>query len=171
MEALAAILSRRSIRKHTAQSVDDGIIEKLLRAGCAAPSAHNEQPWHFIIIKNRAILDEIPRIHPYAQMLKQAPVALAVCADHKLEKDTEADYWVQDCSAATQNILLAAHALGLGACWLGIHPRMKRKEAISKLLNLPEHVSPFCLIALGYPAEKKEPDDRYHPERIHQNQW
>jgi len=171
MEALTAILSRRSIRKFTAESIGDETIEHLLRAGCAAPSAHNEQPWHFIVIRDRVILDEIPRIHPYAQMLKQAPVALAVCADHKLEKDKAADYWVQDCAAATQNILLAAHALGLGACWLGIHPRMKRKEAISKLLNLPEHVSPFCLIALGYPAEKKEPSDRFNSERMHQNQW
>ena len=84
MEAIKAIFSRRSIRKFTAESIGDETIEHLLRAGCAAPSAHNEQPWHFIIIKNRAILDEIPRIHPYAQMLKQTPVALAVCADHKL---------------------------------------------------------------------------------------
>ena len=168
---MGAILSRRSIRKYTAQPVDDEIIEKLLRAAFAAPSAHNEQPWHFVVIRDRTMLDEIPNIHPYAKMLKEAPAALAVCADHKLEKDAEAGYWVQDCAAATQNILLAAHGLGLGACWLGIHPRMQRKDAISKLLNLPENVSPFCLIALGYPAEQKEPSERFQPERMHQNQW
>ena len=171
MEAYEAILSRRSIRKYQDRPIEDEVIEKLIRAGMAAPSAHNEQPWHFVVIKDRTILDEIPKFHPYAKMLSEAPVALAICADHELEKDPTAGYWIQDCSAATQNILLAAHALGLGACWLGIQPREKRKIALAKLLRLPESVEAFCVIALGYPAEEKAPSDRSHWDRIHQDQW
>jgi len=171
MEAYEAILSRRSVRKYQDRPIEDEVTEKLIRAGAAAPSAHNEQPWHFVVIKDRTILDEIPKFHPYAKMLSEAPVALAICADHELEKDPTAGYWIQDCSAATQNILLAAHALGLGACWLGIHPREKRKEALRKLLHLPESVEAFSVIALGYPAQDKKPGARFTPDRIHTNQW
>ena len=171
MNALEAILSRRSIRKYTDQTITDDLIEQLLKTAMVAPSAHNEQPWHFIIIKERRLLDEISEIHPYAKMLREAPLALAVCANHNLEKDQEADYWVLDCAAATENILIAANALGLGACWLGIHPRVPRKAALAKILKLPEHVSTFGLIALGHPAEKKSPADRYQTERIHHDHW
>jgi nitroreductase len=171
MEAYEAILSRRSIRKYQNRPIEDELIERLIRAGMSAPSAHNEQPWHFVVIKDRAILDEIPKFHPYAKMLSEAPVAISVCADHALEKDPTAGYWIQDCSAATQNILLAAHALGLGACWLGIHPREKRKTELRKLLHLPESVEAFSVIALGYPAEDKKPSASFTPDRIHQNQW
>ena len=171
MEAYEAILSRRSIRKFQDKSIEDEVIEKLIRAGVAAPSAHNEQPWHFVVIKDRAILDEIPKFHPYAKMLVEAPAAIAVCVDHNLEKDPTAGYWIQDCSATAQNILLAAHALGMGACWLGIHPREKRKSALGKLLRLPESVEALSVIALGYPAEDKKPSERFAPGRVHQNQW
>jgi nitroreductase len=171
MEAYEAILSRRSIRKFQDKQIEDELIERLIRVGMAAPSAHNEQPWHFVVIREREIIDAIPKFHPYAKMLAEAPAAIAVCVDHNLEKDPTAGYWIQDCSAAAQNILLAAHALGLGACWLGIHPREKRKEALRKLLHLPEPVEAFCVIALGYPAEAKTPSERYNPDRIHNDQW
>ena len=171
MDAMEAIFSRRSIRKYTEQPIGDEVIEQLIKAGMAAPSAHNEQPWHFIVIRDRSLLDEIPNIHPYAQMLKEAPAAVAVCADPALEKNKGLGYWILDCSAATENILLAAHALGLGACWLGFHPRPERKEALRKLLKLPEHIEPFCVIALGYPAEQKGAADRYKQGRIHNDGW
>ncbi|MBA7622516.1 NADH dehydrogenase [subsurface metagenome] len=169
MEAMDAILSRRSIRRYTAESVPEKVIQELLEAAMSAPSANNEQPWHFIIINDRRILDEIPKYHPYSYMLKEAPLAIAVCGDLKLE--TMEGYWVQDCSAATENILIAAQAKGLGAVWLGIYPREERAAAIQKLLGLPEHIIPLCLISIGYPAEKKTRANRYDLSRTHHNQW
>lgn len=171
MDALQAILTRRSIRRFTAQTIDDAILNQILEAAMAAPSANNEQPWHFIVIDDRALLDAITTFHPYSRMLKQSPVAIAVAADRNVLADPTVDYWIQDCSAATENLLLAAHALGLGACWLGIHPRPKRIAALAKLLNLPHHIEPFSVIALGYPAEEKSPPDYFNPDRIHKNHW
>ena len=171
MNGYEVVLSRRSVRRYKDEKVSEELMEKLLRAGMCAPSAHNEQPWHFIVISDRGILDEIPKIHPYAKMLNEASIAICVCADHNLEKDPSADYWVQDCSASTENILIAAHSLGLGACWLGVHPRAERKQAIGKLLKLPDNIMAFSIIAIGYPAEEKEPAQRFKPERIHNNCW
>ena len=171
MEAMEAILGRRSVRRYTGQAVGEEVIEQLLRAGMAAPSANNEQPWHFVVIRERGILDEAPNFHPYAQMLKQAPVAVCVCGDLSLEKKPGLGYWILDCAAATENILLAGHALGLGCCWLGIHPRAERKEGLRGLLDLPKSIEPFSLIALGYPAEQKGASDRYRTERVHWDKW
>jgi len=171
MDAIKAIITRRSIRKYTDKPISDNDLEQLLRAGMAAPSARNEQTWHFVIINNRKILTEITKAHPYAQMLTAAPIGICVCADLNLEKPPVVGYWIQNSAAAAENILLAANALGLGACWLGIHPRLERKKALTKLLHLPEDIEPFCVIALGHPAEKKEPADRYKTERIHYNHW
>lgn len=169
MDAMDAILTRRSIRRYTPQEISDEIIQKLLKAAMNAPSAGNHQPWHFIVIRSREILNEITTFHQYAQMLKQAPLAIAVCGD--LEKQLHDGYWLQDCSAAAQNILLAAHALGLGAVWLGVHPRDNRVQGVQSLLKLPERILPLCLIAIGYPDEKKPPDDRFLPERVHYDKW
>ncbi|UCG55542.1 MAG: nitroreductase family protein [Dehalococcoidia bacterium] len=169
MEAYEAIISRRSIRKYIKKTLPSFYLEKLLTAAMAAPSAGNQQPWHFIVISDRSILDEIPNFHPHSQMLYEAPLAILVCADTQLE--THLGCWVEDCSAATQNILLAAHALGLGAVWLGIYLREERTEAIRKMLKLPESVMPLSLIAVGFPAEKKPPASRYNENRIHYNEW
>lgn len=166
---MEAILSRRSIRRYTAEPVPEEVIQELLAAAMSAPSASNEQPWHFVIIDDRRILDQIPKYHPYSSMLKQAPLAIAVCGD--LELEIFKGYWVQDCSAATENILIAAQAKGLGAVWLGVYPREERVKATQKLLGLPEHVIPLCLISIGYPAETKPPSNRYSASRIHHNQW
>ena len=171
MDALEAIFTRRSVRRYTAQDISTEQIETLIQVGLCAPSAHNEQPWHFIVIRDRTILDEIPNIHPYSQMLKQAPAAICVCADETLEKDSGSGYWVQDCAAATENILIAANALGLGACWLGVHPRLPRIEAIKTLLRLPDSITPFCLIALGYPDQAGQTAHRERPQRVHHNHW
>lgn len=169
MDAIEAILSRRSIRRYTPQPVPDGVVRQLLEAGMSAPSAGNEQPWQFVVITDRRILDEIPRFHPYAEMLKEASVALLVCGDQRLEKYKE--HWVMDCSAATQNILLAAHAKGLGAVWVGVYPTKDRVLRIQKLLGLPGHVIPLCLIPLGHPAEQVPQPDRYDSARVHYNGW
>lgn len=169
MEAMEAILSRRSIRRYEAGKVPEELIQKMLAAAMSAPSASNEQPWHFIVIDDRRILDEIPGYHPFAGMLREASLAIAVCGDLALQKYE--GYWIQDCSAASQNILLAAHALGLGAVWLGVHPREDRVEATRKLLSIPENVRPLCLIAVGYPAEQKPPSNRYDVSRLHRNRW
>jgi nitroreductase len=169
MDAMDAILSRRSIRKYTKQPVSDETIKELLEAAMSAPSAGNEQPWHFVVINEREILDEIPKFHPYSRMLGHAPVAILVCGDKQLEKYE--GYWVQDCSAATQNILLAVQAKGLGAVWLGVYPIEDRVVGLRRLLNIPEHVTPFSLISIGYPAEQKPRSDRYDASRAHHNRW
>lgn len=169
MEALEAILTRRSIRKYTDEQVADEMITKLLEAGMAAPSAGNQQAWHFVVIKNRQILNEIPNVHPYSQMLKQASVAILVCGN--VEDERHKGYWVQDCSAATQNILLAAHGLGLGAVWLGVYPRKDRVDGISDLLNMPKHIVPLSLISIGYPAEEKPKSNRYDENKITHDVW
>ncbi|MDA3954963.1 MAG: nitroreductase family protein [Bacteroidales bacterium] len=169
MEIIKGILTRRSIRKYTDKQISEEQIETLLKAGMYAPSASNQQPWHFIVIKDREILNKIAEVHPYAKMLTQAPLAILVCGDQNLELSK--DYWVVDCSAATQNILLAAHDLGLGAVWLGVHPRIERKADIRKIFELPNHIQPMSLISIGYPDEEKEMPERFKPERIHYNEW
>ena len=171
MDAFDAIITRRSIRSYTDTDISDELMQKLLQAALAAPSANNEQPWHFIVIRDRATLDYIPQIHPHSKMLLQAPAALAVCADLNLEKNPGCGHWIQDCAAATQNILIAAHALGLGACWIGIDPKAQHKEAIKTRLKLPDNIEPFCIIALGHPNETKKTSRPQKPDRIHQNQW
>ena len=169
MDAIEAILTRRSIRKYTKKPIPYKHLQDLLKAAVSAPSADNQQPWHFIIIDDREILNEIPEFHPNAEMLKEADKAILVCADTHLEKHK--GYFPLDCSAATENILLAAHALGLGACWLGIYPREERIIGMKKLLHIPDHVVPFSLISLGYPAENKPREDRYDSSRVHHNKW
>lgn len=169
VDAIEAILSRRSIRRYTPEPVPADVVRKILEAGMSAPSAGNEQPWHFVVITARRILDEIPRFHPYAEMLKEAPVAILVCGDRRLERYR--DHWIQDCSAATQNLLLAAHALGLGAVWVGIYPAEDRVIRIRTLVSLPSSVVPLCLVPLGYPAERVPRGDRYDPSRVHSDGW
>lgn len=169
MEALDSILNRRSIRQYTDQPIKETDIEMLLKAAMAAPSAGNQQPWHFVVIKDPEVKKRILEFHPYAQMLLQAPLAIAICADLALERFT--GYWVQDCAAATQNILVAAHGLGLGAVWLGMHPQKERMEGLKELLHLPDQVKPLAVVALGHPAEEKERANRYQKDRIHFNQW
>jgi len=168
MEAIEAILSRRSIRRYTSQKVSDQLIKELLEAAMSAPSANNEQPWHFIIIDDRNILGEIPKFHPYSGMLKEAPVAILVCVDLDVGKE---GFLAQDGSAATENILIAAHAKGLGAVWLGIYPLKERITGIRKLLNIPDRILPLSLISIGYPAERIPMENRYQPSRVHTNRW
>lgn len=169
MDAMEAILSRRSIRRYTKDPVPDEIIRELLEAAMSAPSAGNEQPWHFVVIKDRKILDEIPKFHPYSAMLREAPLAILICGDESLQKYK--GYWVQDCSAATENLLIAVHAKGLGGVWLGVYPVEERIIGLRKLLGIPDNVIPFSLVSIGYPAEQKPRANRYDQSRVHYDKW
>ena len=169
MELIEGIFTRRSVRKYKKGQITQDQIDTILKAGMYAPSARNQQPWHFMVINKREIIDKIRQVHPYAEMLKEAQLAILVCGDKNLELSK--DYWVIDCSAATQNILLAAHGLGLGAVWLGLHPREERKDAIREIFNLPNHVEPLSMISVGIPDEQKSDPNRFKPERIHYNSW
>lgn len=169
MNTLDAIFTRRSVRDFKPDPVSQEDLLDLLKAGMQAPSAKNEQPWHFIVIDDPALLHEIPEFHPYSKMLMDAPLAILVCSDRKLE--TKRASWLQDCSAATQNILLAAHAKGLGAVWLGIFPDADRVNGMQGLLSMPKDIRPVSLVAVGHPASVPPPADRYKEERVHHNQW
>jgi nitroreductase len=169
MDVTKAILSRRSIRKYTEEPVSGDDIEALLTAAMHAPSAVNEQPWHFVIIQDRKTLEAISRLSPTAPMVKYAPLAIAVCADRNLEKFP--GLWVLDCSAATENILLAATARGLGAVWTAVYPFDDRVDGIKKLLKMPDDVVPLCIIPVGRPAETPAPVNRFNPSRIHHDTW
>ena len=169
METLKAILTRRSIRKYSEKNIPEEYYEILLRAAMHAPTARNRQPWHFIIINDRGILNELAEISPSWKMLETAASAIVVCGDLDLE-DSES-FIIQDCSAATQNILLAAHECGLGSVWLGVHPREDRFLPLKQILQIPDHVVPVSMISLGTPGEDKEHPDRYNIERIHLDRW
>lgn len=166
---MKAIMERRSIRKYTDQNIPWNDIETLLKAAMSAPSSGNQQPWHFIVIDDRATMVEIAEIDPYAQMLRKAPCAIAVCGDLHLE--VHKGFWVQDCSAATENILIAAQDMGLGSCWIGIHSRSARVIEIQRVLKCPANIVPFSIVSLGYPGEEKPIADRYKKDRIHINTW
>jgi nitroreductase len=169
-DVLAFIQKRRSIRQYQkGAEVSDAQVETLLRAAMSAPSAGNQQPWHFIVVRDRTKLDAIMQIHPYTGMLKTASLAIVVCGD--LSNPNYSRYWAQDCAAATENLLLAAANTGLGACWCGIHSRPEREEGFRKLFALPEGVAPFAVIAVGVPAEQKAPADYYAAARIHHETW
>jgi nitroreductase len=169
METLEAIRTRRSIRKYLDKSLPKDILQQVLEAAMYAPSACNAQPWQFLVIENRKLLREVPNIHPYAAMAAQAPLAILVCGDTSLEKVP--GYWVIDCAAAVQNLLLAAHALGLGAVWTGVYPQQQRVEGFRRLLGLPKNVIPHSLVPLGYPAEQPLHEERYRTDRIHHDTW
>jgi nitroreductase len=169
MEAMDNIFNRRSIRQYTSEHVPDETIELLLKAGMYAPSAVNKQPWEFIVFRNRETMQRIIAVHPNASMLLRASAAILVCWDEQRQHDT--GYGPVDCAAATQNILLAAHSMGLGAVWVGIYPRQQRMEAVGQIFSLPYHIHGFSIIALGFPAEKKSHPNRFDKLKIHLEKW
>ncbi|MBM4328029.1 MAG: nitroreductase family protein [Deltaproteobacteria bacterium] len=168
MDAFEAILTRRSIRKYTSDPVSDETVTELLKAAMSAPTAGNE-PWHFVVIRDRATLNAVTTVHPHADMLKQAQVAISVCGDPTVE--ILKGRWILDCAAATENILIAANALGLGACWVGIYPEENRMRKLRELVRIPDHVVPLCMVSLGWPNRKKAPSARFREERIHVERW
>lgn len=164
-----SVMSRRSIRKYTDKKISDETVRELLKAAMAAPSAGNQQPWEFIVLRDKEVMSKIIEVHKYASMLKEAEVAIVVCGDEAKEKFK--GYWVQDCSAATENILIEAQELGLGGVWLGVYPMEDRVKALKEILNIPSSVTPLSIVSLGYPAESKDPADRYDETRIHFDRW
>jgi nitroreductase len=163
------VLSRRSVRAYTGAPVTEAQLERLLRAAMAAPSAGNQQPWQFVVVRERETLTAVTTFHPYAGMLPEAPLAIVVCGDTRLEKWPQ--FWEQDCSAATQNLLVEAEILGLGAVWLGVHPLPERVEGMRALLGLPDEVVPLAIVAVGHPARRKAPADRFDAARVHDERW
>ena len=169
METITAIETRRSIRKFETKPVENEKINMLMRAAMFAPSARNTQSWHFIIITEKEIHKQIMQVHPYAKMLEKAPLAILVCGDKNLEANES--YLAINCSAATQNILLAAQDLNLGSVWLGVYPREERMKGLITIFNLPENILPISLISLGYSNEKLVKPERFLQERIRYNKW
>ena len=172
MDAIKCIMTRRSVRKYSDKKVSDSTVTKLLECAMQAPSAVNEQPWEFIVVKDKELLKKIPSLSFYAGMAPSAQLAIIICMNKKKETLFAKDYSIQDCSAATENLLLAAHALGLGAVWTGIKPdEIKKVEGIQNLFNIPSYVIPLCIIPIGYPAEKSKPAKRFKKERVHKDLW
>ena len=169
MNTLEAIRTRRSVRSFAADPVPKEAIEEILRAAMSAPSAGNEQPWQFLVIDDRKKLDSITTANPNAKMCKEAQAAILVCGDTTKEKYP--GFWVQDCAAATQNILLAAHAQGLGSVWTGVYPIMERVQGFKELMALPGNIVPFSLVMLGYPSRVPAQVDRFQRDRVHNNSW
>lgn len=170
--AIETIMTRTSIRSFTDKAVSSDTIEMLLRAGMAAPTAINRQPWHFVVVNDRAKLNELGGTGRQSQMWQESALAIVVCGD--MDKTMEGPgqtFWVQDCSAATENILLAAHALGLGAVWTACYPIEERMGNVSQMLNLPETIVPLCVIVMGYPNEQPAPKDKWKPENVSYNSF
>lgn len=169
MEIQEALLNRRSIRNYKGQKISKADIDQILKAAMYAPSAMNLQPWQFIVIDDKEILtNTIKSIH-YAEMLNQSAAAILVCGDADIEKN---ESWIlQNCSASIQNILLAAHGLGIGSCWIAIHGMDDVYKKIKTQFNLPENIVPVSLISLGYPDEEVKAEERFKEDKIHLNKW
>jgi nitroreductase len=170
-EKLRFILERRSIRVYSPGEIDEAAVQKLLATAMAAPSAAGKNPWHFVVVRNKQTLARIAMTLPYGQMLATAALGIVVCGDLEVAHDNQLSYLLQDCSAAIENLLLCAHILGLGGCWLGVHPREERIKSIKEILSLPAYVIPVACISLGYPGESKEPHATYNPNCVHAETW
>lgn len=170
-EALSVIFNRKSVRNYTGEPISRDIIDTIIRAGMAAPSAMNKQPWVFIVVDNKEKLLFLSDSLNNSRMLRKAAVAIIVCGDMSKAIQGAEEFWIQDCSAASQNILLAVEALNLGAVWTGIYPYIKKTEFLKNYFNLPEHIIPLNVIAIGVPDGEFLPKNKYKPENIHWNAW
>lgn len=167
MKFFDVLKTRRSIRSYQQKDVSDELIEKLISSAMTAPSAGNQQPWHFIVIRDHDKQVKIPSFHPYCKMVAEAPAAVLVCGDPVGKKWS--DFWVQDCSAAVQNFLLAARAEGLATVWTGVYPVKERMKGCRELFLIPSHVIPFAIIPVGWPkdGDSFREIDRFNPDLIH----
>ena len=165
------IMTRSSVRTYTAELVDSADVITLLKAGMAAPTAMNRQPWVFVVITDAARRAAMAAELPYCKMAATAPLLIAVCRDKAKFIEDAPEYWVQDCSAATENILLAAHAIGLGAVWTGVYPVQDRVEMVSKALGLPEGIIPLNIICIGHPDSDNPAKDKWDPAKVHYNMF
>ena len=168
---LSYMFSRRSVRSYKPLDVEENLVRDLLEAAMAAPSAVAKDPWEFVVVRDRGMLARIAEGLPNGKMLADAPIGVVVCGDIRRAHDGWLSYLLQDCSAAIENLLLAANTLGLGACWLGVHPREERVAHIRSLLSVPDEVIPVAAIAIGWPAESHEPRTRYREAAVHHESW
>ena len=169
---IQTIMTRVSVREFTGEKISEAQIDTLLRAAMAAPSAINKQPWAFIVVTDEAKIAQLGDSLPYSRCANHPAVAIIPCGDlSKAIEGEMAAFWINDVSAATENLLLAAHSMGLGAVWTGLHPDMNRVRMVQQLLGLPEHIIPLCVVPVGVPAEQPEVKDKYKPENIHYNAW
>jgi nitroreductase len=170
-EQLSCLFGRRSIRVYSGGTVSEAAVQKLLEAAMAAPSAAAKDPWRFVVVRERDTLSAIAAALPNGQMIATAALGIAVCGELPAAHDQQLSYLLQDCSAAVENLLLCAHMLGLGACWLGVHPRELRINALRQILKLPSSVVPVACISIGHPGESKEPRTRFNREYVHYEKW
>jgi len=168
---LSFIFGRRSVRAYAPGEVSDETVRTLLEGAMAAPSAVAKDPWRFVVVRNKETLSRIAEALPNGKMLPQAAVGIVVCGDLDAAHDRQLSYLLQDCSAAIENLLLCVHVLGLGACWLGVHPREERMKRLSTVLRLPASVLPVACLAIGRPGEVKQPRTRYKPAFVHYEKW
>lgn len=162
-----ASLTRRSIRKFTGEKLSEELLNEVLKAGFASPTAKNKQLWEFVIVDDMDILNAFKEVHRFSMPLINAGLGILVCGDQS--KEDHEGYWIGDCAAAIQNMLIRIEELELGACWIGVYPNEDRMAVLEKVLDLPEHIKPMGFIAVGHPDEKKAPSDRYNPEKVHRN--
>ena len=171
-DTLKTIFSRKSIRSYRNEPVAKEKLEMLVRAGMAAPTAVDKRPWEFIVVTDRTVLKQLADALPYAKMTDKAAAAIVVGGDvQKQWGGMESDYWIMDCSAATENILLAAESMGLGAVWTAIYPEDIFIRSVRQILGIPSHIVPLNLIPVGVPAGREKPKDKYNPAQIHWNKW
>lgn len=171
-DTLKTIFARKSVRTYRNDTVADEKLQMLVRAGMAAPTAVDKRPWEFVIVTDRTVLKQLADALPYAKMADKAAAAIVVGGDvRKQWGGMESDYWIMDCSAATQNILLAAESMGLGAVWTAVYPEDSRVRAVRQILGIPHHVVPLNLIPVGVPAGREKAKDKYDPKQIHWNKW
>jgi nitroreductase len=170
MDAIDAIMTRRSIRRYSDQPVTDAEIETVLRAAMVAPSAFNERSTRFVVVRDPEVRARLAAVSKYSGPAGVAPVDIVVCGETAAER-YPGTYWVQDGVAALENLLIAANAIGLGAVWMGVHPWEERVEAVREAVGLPEGIEPLAHVALGHPAESKEPADRFDPASVHADRW
>ena len=169
MESIEALKTRRSIRKYQNRKIPEEIITEIINCSMYSPSAFDYQPWHYIVVDRQEIFDNILKVATHAEMIKEASHAVILCGDHKLEENT--GLLIQDISAATENLLLAAHSLGLGAVWVGIYPFEEIMKGLTDLFKLPDNLIPVSMAVIGYPGETPLQPERYKKERIHINKW
>jgi nitroreductase len=163
---LDVIFARRSIRRYTGEAVTEAQIKSLLEAGMAAPSASNRKPWHFVVVTDKRKLQALADRHPHGKMIATAALGIAVCGD-----PAKSDWWVQDCTAATENILIAVAGLGLGGVWLGCGGKPEREQAVRDVLGIPQEIGVLSLLSIGHPAEDKEARTQFDAARVHENGW
>jgi nitroreductase len=168
---LGPILGRRSIRAYQDREVSDDLVTAMLEAAMAAPSAVARDPWRFVVLRSREVRAKVAEGLPHGKMLESAGVGFAVAGELEAAHDGQLSYLLQDCSAAIENLLLAAHALGLGAVWLGVHPREPRIQHLRRVLSIPESVLPVACIAVGYPVEQKAARTRFDARYVHYDRW